>query len=433
MSVRMHPLPDEMLRAALLEEPGLDEIAGLHRAILDRVATTPQVHGPRLRIAWRRDLPLVVPPWQRRAAWALALAALALALLAAAVLVGAALRPPPLRVPGVVAVAPATGGILLVDGNGDVRSASVPGLRGLVRQVGWSPSGDRIAYLTAPLPGDSMWLEIADPIGGRLISKFDHGELGSGRIGPSGWPIQWSADGSRLLVGLVSDGVDESFIVDLETHEIRRLGNSNDDVSGAAWSPDGSAMVWRSVGILSMSSPGRLYVADGDGRGAALVPIDLPDGDTIGWASWAPDSRSVLVGSWGADHERTLRIDRWTGATNVVLDNSSSAIWSPDGRHIAYAVHADTARSNQVWVMQADGSNRRLVADGQCGLLAWAPDASGVLYDLGACEVNPTTVEIREVATDGSGDRTVWSARAIDVIGINDVSWQGFGVARPRR
>ena len=48
-------------------------------------------------------------------------------------------------------------------------------------------------------------------------------------------------------------------------------------------------------------------------------------------------------------------------------------VWSPDGSSIAFQLGED------VWVMRADGSDRRLVAKASAGPVAWSPDSTSLL------------------------------------------------------
>lgn len=62
------------------------------------------------------------------------------------------------------------------------------------------------------------------------------------------------------------------------------------------------------------------------------------------------------------------------------------AAWSPDGRQIA-VVRRDLSvpRGDQIWLMQADGSDPRAITDTPAvlhGSLSWSPDGKYILHDL---------------------------------------------------
>lgn len=60
--------------------------------------------------------------------------------------------------------------------------------------------------------------------------------------------------------------------------------------------------------------------------------------------------------------------------------NSFGAVWSPDGRQLAFIMDEDT--SHNVYVMDADGSNQRRLTDGPSISLslAWSPDSQHIAF-----------------------------------------------------
>jgi Tol biopolymer transport system component len=88
----------------------------------------------------------------------------------------------------------------------------------------------------------------------------------------------------------------------------------------------------------------------------------------------------------------TVRSDG-TGLTQLSADGSSkeeSPCWSPDGRQIAYVVgatpeevEADGDVPGELWVMNADGSDRHLVYRGTdyVGTPSWSPDGKRIAID----------------------------------------------------
>jgi Tol biopolymer transport system component len=63
-------------------------------------------------------------------------------------------------------------------------------------------------------------------------------------------------------------------------------------------------------------------------------------------------------------------------------ESNSEPVWSPDGKHIAYAVYKLNDSSVNIAVMNSDGSNQRLLT--QCSGYAaspdWSPDESELVY-----------------------------------------------------
>ncbi|HET9724120.1 MAG TPA: hypothetical protein VFR44_09800 [Actinomycetota bacterium] len=204
----------------------------------------------------------------------------------------------------------------------------------------WSADGRWVAYSRFPL--DSAGGEIQLWVVGasrepRLIATAGNGDLFAD--GSMGWV--WSRTGAELLTARFSslDGdaqtIDRSRLqmIDFATGETTDLGSIDGYADREpAWSPDGTHIAFK-------TKDGSVYSAD------------LRSG-----------RRSLLAHFPENDHDPAFAID--------------SIRWSPDGTHIS--VMADGAR---LYVMDADGSNLRLLTEGY-GLLipAWSPDGTRLAF-----------------------------------------------------
>ncbi len=111
----------------------------------------------------------------------------------------------------------------------------------------------------------------------------------------------------------------------------------------------------------------------------------------------SPDGRKI---AYSSDEEGNFEIyvvdiDSYSqiNLTNNAADESSFA-WSPDGKQIAFVSDRDSVlidlenglRTNNIYIMNADGSNtRRLTTDNtteQYGLLSWSPDQKKLAGDV---------------------------------------------------
>jgi Tol biopolymer transport system component len=227
----------------------------------------------------------------------------------------------------------------------------------------WSPSGTKLAYAVTrvvssgngnsgtPANGE-LGTYVLDPSTGRSRKILP---CGPAACGDNGIFLDWSPDGSRIAV---TEG-GRIYVVDPDgTHRTTLIdaGASGTGWDGLAWSPDGTR--------IAFSADGNLYTADSDGAHRA----DLLHRET------------ALGGKTGS------------GALEPA--------WSPDGSRIAYVAlvdSPDTARgtkgwyTGQIWVMDADGSHRtKLFEQGPCcgfagrpGGPVWSPDGTKLVFTLG--------------------------------------------------
>jgi dipeptidyl aminopeptidase/acylaminoacyl peptidase len=202
-------------------------------------------------------------------------------------------------------------------------------LPGAGNDVAWSPGSKQLAFVSAtPGEGAADSNSNADPIViTRYLYKPDAGE-GMTRFN----------DNKRLHI----------FVVDVASKQVKQLTNGNYDEHSIDWSPDGSKLVF-----ASNRDPNQDEFFHYD-----LFTLALSDNS----------------------------IRRLTAGEYTEYDPQ----WSPDGKLIAYrgtkrglTDRETTMEDTHVWVMNADGSNRREIGaavDSRQSAPQWAPDGTAVYF-----------------------------------------------------
>lgn len=235
--------------------------------------------------------------------------------------------------------------------------------------VVWSPDGARIMYERLSLEGNGSGLPTlwqVDAATGESGAVFQNEQI------PGGNP-RWSPDGKWMSYS-TPEGIRLYRFEDGETRVIENILGA-----AAMWSPDGKSILLRDVVIEDAQFVTQLFLYDLDSE--TLVNI-------------SPD----------ADFENTL------------------AAWSPDGNFIA-VVRRDLSvpRGDQIWLMNADGSNARaLTADPDVlhGSLNWSPDGTFLLYEMYSLTDFPFSShlqvldvksgEVHDLGLDGFNPKWVW-------------------------
>jgi len=292
--------------------------------------------------------------------------------------------------------------------------------------IALSPDGKRVAYGVAMRdrpgrPYGQLWImDLATQKSTRIGGDKDGG----------GGPV-WSPDGKWLAFeghqgdkgGLFvarPDGSEVTFLAETNGTNSPLPGTGNE----FTWSPDS-----KQIAFVSSTPDPRAAEANGDpmvitrylykpdaGEGMTrfndnqrlhlfLVDIgtkqvkQLTQGEFDEHSpDWSPDGKKILFGSnREPNQDEFFNYDLFTftvadGSIHRLTAteyNEYDAIWSPDGKQIAYrgtrrgiTDRETTMEDTHVWVMNADGSNRReigAVIDNRQGAPQWSPD-SGALY-----------------------------------------------------
>jgi len=235
----------------------------------------------------------------------------------------------------------------------------------------WSPDGSRIVFISnRDAKGDcpdffndlDIYIMNADGSNMRLVANTD---------GWSGYPI-WSPDGKRIafLYG---------YIVDVDGTNLRELPGSQPaafDGGLPSWSPDGQQLAYtadNNIFILDIPDKGpldnhsRQITYDGSVSGSYHSPAWSPNGNEILFVKSLPAPGANL-------YHHIHKFDLGTDEVTLLCEYCGIPSWSPDSNQIAY-VDWDQG----VFVIDADGSNRRRILDSLVGFPVWSADGRHIL------------------------------------------------------
>jgi Tol biopolymer transport system component len=174
------------------------------------------------------------------------------------------------------------------------------------------------------------------------------------------------------------------------------------------WSPDGAQIVF----VNEDPATGRrsLYSFDLAGGTLSRLTENSQTNDIL--PQFSPDGARVLfISQWVQEGTKqipgTVRVlDLASGAVSQLSDKTEyvyEASWSPDGSRIAYV--SDQGGKDRLWVMNADGSDPRLLTpdlDVVRGA-AWSPDGSRIAFT--DAEADGAYAEVHVIDPGSGSDR----------------------------
>src|SRR5258708_7796336 len=226
----------------------------------------------------------------------------------------------------------------------------------------------------------------------------------------------FSPDGSKVVYSLqTEDGKSSSlYIMKPDGSEQTQLTHISGSNYNPAWSKDGSK-----IAFVSMNSNTHdIYRANADGSNPTL----LASMNGVVWGlSWSPDGKQIVFsvhrdGAWTVN---TMSADG-TNIKTLTVDGTDSYYpsWSPDGSKIVF--YRDVNQQVLLYTMNADGSALTKLSDHVGYEARWSPDGSKIVF---ASDQNGRS-DIYSMNTDGSEIKNLTNNAALDSYGP---SWSADG------
>ncbi len=216
--------------------------------------------------------------------------------------------------------------------------------------------------------GAGVWVVGADGPPIRVTSS------GSGW---NGWAWAWSPATEQLAFVTERSGLAELVLLDPATDK-RTSVTTQAEIATLSWSPDGTEIA------IASGYSGVSVVDLATGESTSVHP----DGTVNEDLSWSPDGRRLVFYDYDftSDQERIIVVNADGSDRRVLVEGGNphgpgAPGWSPDGTKIAYVrtpQESGSARdlSFEVWVIGADGSDATRLFHGDCCIGRGVPNPS---------------------------------------------------------
>jgi hypothetical protein len=234
------------------------------------------------------------------------------------------------------------GTIVTENPDGTGRKTVVPltsGVAVAATEPAWSADGTKLAYSSKE-----------GGTGGIFIANADGSAVTRVTSDPTDGDPTWSPDGTKLAFVHVSNGRRRLVTANLDGSGLTVLTPTLErDVDDPEWSPDGTR--------LTFSDFADVYVVDADGSNLVDLTSDTAEPLRSDDPTWSPDGTKIAYTYGGT----SIKSVAPTGAGAVTLGSSLGEVWeiswSPDGTKIAYIADVNGPLQEELFVMNADGSN----------------------------------------------------------------------------
>ena len=271
----------------------------------------------------------------------------------------------------------------------------------------WSPDGRHIAFASERDGNYEIYVMGSDGSNPRNLTNDSASDSS---------PV-WSPDGRHIAFASERDGNYEIYVMGSDGSNPRNLTNDSAGDFFPSWSPDGRHIAFAS----ERDGNYEIYVMDSDGsdpRNLTKYPASdefpswSPDGRHIAFVSDRDGNYEIYVMDSDGSNPRRLTNDSAP---------DSSPVWSPDGRHIAFhserdgdsemppddrlAFHSERDRGSEIYVMDSDGSNRRRLTNHLAWDFSpvWSPDGRHIAFaseQYGSFEIY--VMKLREAGSGGT-------------------------------
>jgi TolB protein len=224
----------------------------------------------------------------------------------------------------------------------------------------WSPDGRFLAFTSCTGTDCDVHIIDADGTNDRNITN-NEGQADR-------WPA-WSPDGRFIVYSSQNmDGTSSISIIRTDGTHRRMLVDDTFSNQEPNWSPNGDWIAFAS------NRGGTFDLWKMDPSGGQLTPLTTTAGTQEENPNWSPDGNQLLFdacqsatypcGGFAPNYEIYTLLGNGTTRRLTSTDGiDNNPAWSPDGSTIVF--RSDRTRFTALWLMNADGSNERILTPKQ--------------------------------------------------------------------
>jgi Tol biopolymer transport system component len=244
----------------------------------------------------------------------------------------------------------------------------------------------------------------------------------------------WSPDGTKIAFASDREGEFSIYVMAGDGSNVARVTTTGPALF-PTWSPDGTKLAFQGTRPFESATNADLWIVNEDGTG--LTNVTQSDDSWEEYPAWSPDgSRIVFDADDGTDTE--IFVMNADGSNRLQLTDNFDLFrppgdylpaWSPDGSKIAFVSERDivvdpftSAISPELYTMNADGSGQTRITTNVFldNEPAWSPDGTSIVLTSDEGDAGGLG-EIVRIAADGSGRTNLTQTPAVDDLGAD---WQ---------
>ncbi|MCB1049474.1 MAG: PD40 domain-containing protein [Acidobacteria bacterium] len=211
-------------------------------------------------------------------------------------------------------------------------------------------------------------------------------------------------NGQSILFQSQRDGSYDLFQMSLSDRHWIPLATHTRHDGLAIWHPNGTQIAFFSARDFEYPPqgpiPGHVYLLTNGENPKQITQTRLES--TLGPSSWSPDGKSLLISRSSGNHLELFQLNIANGQEKLVSASEiskSSGLYAHQQPYIAFSSEQDTGA--EVWVMDTQGQNARVLAKGEGHYYpyAWSPNDEWVSMTWYPSDWNHAELQCVHVAT----------------------------------